>query len=90
MDLIARAANPRMQLTSKELNLFVWTTYIPQDFYECFEKVYGISINYDEYSSDEAMLAKVTAGASSYDLVQPTDYAASILNSSRDASEAGS
>lgn len=73
------APNPRMQLTSKELNLFVWTTYIPQDFYECFEKVYGISINYDEYSSDEAMLAKVTAGASSYDLVQPTDYAASIL-----------
>jgi len=71
--------NPRMQLTSKELNLFVWTSYIPQDFYECFEKVYGISINYDEYSSDEAMLAKVTAGASSYDLVQPTDYAVSIL-----------
>jgi spermidine/putrescine-binding protein len=73
------APNPRMQITSKELNLFVWTTYIPQDFYECFEKVYGISINYDEYSSDEAMLAKVTAGASSYDLVQPTDYAESIL-----------
>jgi len=70
---------PRMQLTSKEVNLFVWTSYIPQDFYECFEKVYGISINYDEYSSDEAMLAKVTAGASSYDLVQPTDYAVSIL-----------
>jgi len=70
---------PRMQLTSKEVNLFVWTSYIPQDFYECFEKVYGINVNYDEYSSNEAMLAKVTAGASSYDLVQPTDYAVSIL-----------
>ncbi len=70
---------PRMQLTSKELNLFVWTTYVPQDFYECFEKVYGISINYDEYSNNETMLAKVTSGASSYDLVQPTDYAVSIL-----------
>ena len=71
--------NPRMQVTSKELNLFVWTTYVPQDFFECFEKVYGISVNYDEYSNNEDMIAKVSSGANSYDLVQPTDYAASMI-----------
>ncbi|MFZ1042034.1 MAG: extracellular solute-binding protein [Anaerolineales bacterium] len=73
------AANPHMKVTSKELNLFVWTTYVPQDFYECFEKVYGISVNYDEYSNNEDMIAKVSSGADSYDLVQPTDYAASMM-----------
>ncbi len=71
--------NPRMPVTSKELNLFVWTTYVPQDFFECFEKVYGISVNYDEYSNNEDMIAKVSSGANSYDLVQPTDYAAAMM-----------
>ncbi|HUI88119.1 MAG TPA: spermidine/putrescine ABC transporter substrate-binding protein [Anaerolineales bacterium] len=71
--------NPRMQVTSKELNLFVWTTYVPQDFYDCFQQVYGITVNYDEYSSNEDMIAKLSSGASSYDLIQPTDYATSIL-----------
>ena len=41
--------NPKMVVTSKELNLFVWTEYIPKDMSECFEKVYGITVNRDEY-----------------------------------------
>ncbi len=66
--------NPQIQVTSKELNLFVWTTYIPTDFIECFQLVYGIKINYTEYASSEEMLTKVSAGASTFDLAQPTDY----------------
>ena len=54
--------NPRMDVTSKELNLFVWTEYIPQDMSECFEKEYGIKVNRDEYSSNEEMYAKISAG----------------------------
>lgn len=65
--------NPRVEVTSKELNIFVWTDYIPQDELECFELVYGIKINHDEYSSNEEMLAKLTAGATTYDIVQPTN-----------------
>ena len=71
--------NPRMQITSKELNLFVWTQYIPQDFFECFQLVYGITVNYDEYSSNEEMDGKVSKGTTAYDLVQPTDYTATLL-----------
>lgn len=71
--------NPRMPVTSKELNLFVWTTYVPQDFIECFQLVYGVNLNYDEYDSNETMVAKVSAGANSYDLVQPTDYAVTLM-----------
>src|SRR5689334_21228090 len=51
------AANPKMEVTSKELNLFVWTEYIPQDMQECFEKVYNIKVNRDEYSANEEMYA---------------------------------
>ena len=68
------AAEFPMEVTSKELNLFVWTEYIPPDMQECFELVYGIKVNRDEYSSNEEMYAKVSAGATSYDLAQPTDY----------------
>ena len=65
---------PRMDVTSKEVNIFVWTEYIPQDAIECFEQVYGITVNREEYSANEEMYAKLNAGGTSYDLAQPTDY----------------
>jgi spermidine/putrescine-binding protein len=71
--------NPKMQVTSKELNLFVWTEYIPQDWYECFQLVYGVKVNYDEYSSNEEMDGKVSKGTTAYDLVQPTDYTVTLM-----------
>lgn len=70
---------PKMEVTSKELNLFVWTEYIPTEWKECFELVYGVKINHDEYSANEEMYAKLSAGGSNYDLVQPTDYIVSLM-----------
>ncbi len=46
---------------------------------DCFEMVYGIEVNRDEYSSNEEMYAKISAGGASYDLVQPTDYIVSLM-----------
>jgi spermidine/putrescine-binding protein len=63
-----------VEVTSTELNIFVWTEYIPQEMIECFELVTGIKVNRDEYSANEEMYAKVEAGGANYDLVQPTDY----------------
>ncbi len=71
--------NPRVEVTSKELNLFVWTEYIPVEWKECFELVYGIKVNHDEYSSNEEMYAKLSAGATTYDLILPTDYIVSLM-----------
>ena len=68
-----------MQASSKELNLFVWTQYIPDDMIACFELVSGIKVNRDEYSANEEMYAKLSAGGTSYDLVQPTDYIVSLM-----------
>lgn len=69
----------KAQLTSKELNLFVWTEYIPQDMIDCFQLIYGIKINRDEYSSNEDMYAKVSAGGVNYDLLLPTDYIITLM-----------
>lgn len=71
--------NPRMEVTSTQLNLFVWTEYIPQETVDCFEEVYGIRVNKDEYSSNEEMYAKLSAGGANYDLVQPTDYIVALM-----------
>ena len=71
--------SPRMEVTSTELNIFVWTEYFPQDMLDCFELVYGIKLNRDEYSSNEEMYAKVSAGGTNYDLVQPTDYIIGLM-----------
>lgn len=71
--------SPRIEVTSTELNIFVWTEYFPQDMLDCFEMVYGIKLNRDEYSSNEEMYAKVSAGGTAYDLVQPTDYIVPLM-----------
>ena len=70
---------PKLDVTSTELNLFVWTEYIPQDELDCFEMVYGIKVNHGEYSANEEMYAKLNAGGSNYDVVQPTDYIVSLM-----------
>jgi spermidine/putrescine-binding protein len=71
--------NPRLEVTSTEVNLFVWTEYIPQHTIDCFEEVYGITVNQSEYSSNEEMYAKLNAGGANYDLVQPTDYIVALM-----------
>lgn len=70
---------PKLDVTSKDLNLYVWTEYIPPDHIDCFEAVYGITVNREEYSANEEMYAKLNAGASNYDLVQPTDYIVPLM-----------
>jgi spermidine/putrescine-binding protein len=71
--------SPRMEVTSTEVNLFVWTEYIPQEAIDCFEEVYNIQVNKDEYSTNEEMYAKLSAGGATYDLVQPTDYIVQLM-----------
>jgi len=71
--------NPRLQVTSTTVNLFVWVQYIPQEIYDCFEQVYGLDINLDEYSTDEEMVAKLSAGGANYDLVVPSDYSLDLM-----------
>jgi spermidine/putrescine-binding protein len=65
--------------TSKTLNLYAWSDYVPQQLLDDFTAKYGITVNYDTYSSNEEMLAKLQAGASGYDVSIPSDYAVDIM-----------
>lgn len=69
---VARAAD-------KELNLYAWSEYIPQAVLDGFSKETGIKVNYETFASGEEMLAKLLAGGTRYDLIQPPDYIAEAL-----------
>ena len=70
-------------VTSKELNIYAWSEYIPQDLLDAFAKEYKIKVNYDTYASNEEMLAKLQAGKTSYDVIIPSDYAVGIMISQK-------
>lgn len=61
------------------LNLYAWSEYIPQALLDGFTQETGIQVNYDTYSSNEELLAKLQAGASGYDVIVPSDYTVVIL-----------
>jgi spermidine/putrescine transport system substrate-binding protein len=41
---------------------------------EEFEKQFKVKVNYDVFSNNEELLAKIQAGGAKYDLIQPSDY----------------
>ena len=58
-----------------ELNLFVWTEYIPQDLIDAFQNEFGVTVNVTMFSSNEDMLSRFTSGEpDAFDLLQPTGY----------------
>ncbi len=59
---------------AKQLNLFCWSEYIPQDVIDDFTKETGIKVSVENYASNEEMLAKLLSGGGSYDLIQPSEY----------------
>lgn len=64
---------------STEVNLYAWSEYIPQALLDGFTKDTGIKVNYDTYSSNEELMAKLQAGASGYDVIIPSDYTVTIM-----------
>ena len=53
------------------LNVYNWSDYIADDTIKNFEKETGIKVNYDNYDSNEMLLAKLVAGNTGYDIVVP-------------------
>ncbi len=68
------------------LNVYNWGEYISDgsedsydtiaEFEKWYQETYGqkVKVNYDTFSSNEDMYAKLSAGAVSYDVVVPSDY----------------
>lgn len=64
---------------AKQVNVFSWADYLPPTAIEDFEKRFGIQVMYDTYASNEAMLARLEAGAVDYDVIVPSSYAVTKL-----------
>ena len=62
------------------LNVYNWGEYISDgsddsmDINAEFEALTGIKVNYTNYPSNEDLYAKLKSGATSYDIVVPSDY----------------
>jgi len=61
-------------LPPSELNVLAWSEYIPQEVIDNFVDETHIKIHLDTVASNEAMQAKLTSGATKYDLIQPSEY----------------
>ena len=70
---------PASAAPAEDLNIFGWADEMPDAVLEDFEAETGINVTFDTFDSNEAMIAKLEAGASGYDLVNPSQYAVQIL-----------
>jgi spermidine/putrescine transport system substrate-binding protein len=62
-----------------ELFYYNWAAYVNPKTYKDFTKASGIKVRKDFYVSNEALQAKLKAGARDYDLAVPTGYMVQIL-----------
>jgi spermidine/putrescine transport system substrate-binding protein len=67
------------RLHAETLNVFCWSEYVPQSVTESFTKETGVTVNVENYDSNEKMLAKLLAGGAKYDLIQPSEYVVESL-----------
>src|SRR5690606_7364754 len=61
------------------LSVFNWSTYVAEDTISNFEELCGVTVIYDVYESNEAMLARLRQGNPGYDILVPTDYVVEIM-----------
>ena len=64
---------------SKDLNIFCWSDYIPRSVIDQFTKETGIKVSVANYSSNGEMLAKLMAGDTNSDLIQPGEQVVGAL-----------
>ncbi len=61
------------------LNFYNWSYYIADETIPGFEEEFGVRVRYDNFSSNDELLAKLQAGGSGYDLIVPSDYMVEIM-----------
>ncbi len=62
------------------LRIYTWSDYIKPGLVQRFERERGCRVVLDTFESNEAMYAKLKAGASGYDLLTPSSYMVSLMN----------
>lgn len=61
------------------LHVYNWSDYIADGLIEQFEEANNCEVVYDVFDSNEALYAKLKAGASGYDLIFPSSYFVTVM-----------
>jgi len=61
------------------LHVYTWADYVKPDLVERFESERGCRVVIDTFDSNEALYAKIRAGATGYDVLTPSSYMVSVL-----------
>ncbi len=56
------------------LRLCTWSNYFPDDLLKAFTDETGVPVEMSYISNNEELFSKLKAGASGYDIIQPSDY----------------
>ena len=65
---------------NNEVNVLNWSSYIPNEIIDEFEREYNIKVNYGTYSSNEELLAKISSSKEgTYDVIFPSDYMVDLM-----------
>jgi len=64
------------------LYLYSYSNYVPDAALKKFEEEYKCYVQYDSFSGNEELLAKLQAGATGYDIIIPSDFIINALVSS--------
>lgn len=67
----------------KELHVYTWADYISPDVVAAFEQAYDCKVVIDTFDTNEAMYAKLQAGASGYDILFPSSYMVKLMASEK-------
>ena len=73
------AAPPELGPIERELHIYNWADYMPEETVPNFEKEFGVKVTYETYETNEEMVINLRAGVKGYDLVVPTGWQLRIL-----------
>jgi spermidine/putrescine transport system substrate-binding protein len=75
----AATALPRCSKPGNTLKVYTWADYLAPDLASRFEEESGCKLVLDTFDSNEAMYAKISAGAGGYDILVPSSYMVKTL-----------
>lgn len=61
------------------ITVYNWGEYMDPDLLKQFEEETGIKVIYETFDSNEAMIAKIEQGGTSYDISMPSEYTVEMM-----------
>lgn len=74
LGIIAKLNDTKGYSGGNTLTIYNWGDYIDPDLIKRFEKETGISVVYETFDSNEAMMTKIKQGGTAYDIAVPSEY----------------